>query len=124
MDERKHGSFSSGFVWGLVVGILLSALVGTKRGRELLKELSERGLSAIEDFLENQENTLEDEVMEMGEQDAGEVEVEEKKDEEAPIPSAEPEPEDEAEVKPKPEPTVKPANGSLKKRVFRGIRRK
>ena len=113
MNDKKNGSFSSGFVWGLVVGILLSALVGTKRGRELLKDLSERGLSAIEDFLESQENTLEDEVMEMGEQDAGEVEVEEEKNE------------DIVDVSQEPEKVAKPAtNGSSKKRVFRGIRRK
>ncbi len=112
MDEKKQGSFSSGFVWGLVVGILLSALVGTKKGRELLKDLSERGLSAIEDFLENRENTLEDEVMEMGEQDAGEAEVEEEK---APEAVSAPEPEKEAK------PTT---NGSSKKRVFKGIKKR
>lgn len=113
MDEKKQGSFSSGFVWGLVVGILLSALVGTKRGRELLKDLSERGLSAIEDFLENRENTLEDEVMEMGEQDGGEAQVtEEKIDESVGIP-------------PEPEKEAKPAvNSSSKKRVFKGIKKR
>lgn len=112
MDEKKQGSFSSGFVWGLVVGILLSALVGTKKGRELLKDLSQRGLLAIEDFLENRENTLEEEVMEMGEQDGGEEVVEEKIEEPVSVPL-------------EPEKEVKPAtNGSSKKRVFKGIKRK
>lgn len=68
MDKKHncrdhHGG--NGFLLGVIVGALLVFLLGTDRGRRILKELSENGLEALEnlqDFDEVDEYTEDDEV--------------------------------------------------------------
>ncbi len=48
----NEGKFSSGFLFGLIVGGGAVFLLGTKSGRNLLKILSERGMDGIADILE------------------------------------------------------------------------
>lgn len=66
MSERnEHKSGSNAFLWGLIIGGLLVYLFTTKRGKKILKQLSEVGLEAL-DNISNVEGTDEyvDEDME------------------------------------------------------------
>lgn len=117
MKDNHNGSFSQGFVWGLIFGVIFTVLLGTKRGRTLIKELSDRGLEAISDFLENQEMKFEEESTGMDKQDGMEdVDSEEK------VSDADFERPTEEVVA---EPIISPApRPSIKKRVFKGIKKK
>lgn len=66
MEEKNHNhnGFSNGFLLGLLVGILATLLVTTKKGRELLKEFTEKGLDKFSDL----ENKLQAEVAEKAEE--------------------------------------------------------
>ena len=68
MNESHHNhhhnnstGFLNGFVLGAVIGAGILFFLGTKRGKELANELSEKSLSALEDFedafAESQEDT-------------------------------------------------------------------
>ena len=46
----KHGG--NAFLWGLIIGALLTTLLTTKRGRQILRELTNLGLEIFEDFVE------------------------------------------------------------------------
>lgn len=48
MDRHNEGRFMNGFVLGLLVGGGLMLLLTTRKGRMLLKELSENGLDIID----------------------------------------------------------------------------
>lgn len=94
MEHEKHNNkFGSGFFWGLIFGAGLVILLGTKRGRELLRELTEKGALMLEDFLREQGLTDDEEeeslVVEPVENSSGEK-----------------------------------TNGSSKKRIFKGVKRK
>jgi hypothetical protein len=93
--NEKHGS--NGFFVGLLVGAAVGALVSTKKGRQILKDLSDYGLEYVGNVvnLEDFEGILDDEEVmseEMGKELTPEVV--------------------ETEEKPK------------KKRLFRGLRKK
>lgn len=68
MDKHDHhhgGSFGNGFLLGLVVGAALVFFLFTKRGKQLLKVISEEGLAGVEEFkelldLEDEEEDYED----------------------------------------------------------------
>ena len=45
----KHGG--NAFFWGLAIGALLATLLTTKRGRQILRELTDLGLELFEDFV-------------------------------------------------------------------------
>lgn len=70
MDKNKHechherGS-GNGFLLGVLVGVVLTLLFTTDKGRKILKELSENGLEALDDrlrnFEEGDENVVADE---------------------------------------------------------------
>lgn len=49
MNNATHqgGGFFNGFMWGLFVGGLAVFLLGTKKGRKLLKLISEEGLEGL-----------------------------------------------------------------------------
>lgn len=61
MEKKHDNKFGSGFFWGLIFGAALVILFGTKRGRELLREISEKGAEMLEDFLKKQGITGDDE---------------------------------------------------------------
>ena len=48
--KNHHGG--SAFLWGLIIGALLASLLTTKRGRRILRELSEVAMDLIENFIE------------------------------------------------------------------------
>jgi len=52
MEQKQHNysGFGNGFVIGLLVGIIATLFVTTKKGREIFRELTERGLDKFEDI--------------------------------------------------------------------------
>src|SRR5689334_1805845 len=106
MEKRGH----NGFLMGLLVGGAVGALVSTKKGRQILKDIADYGLEYIgktidiDDF----ESILDDEEeMMSGEFDADDEE------------SAPPKPETEKKEE------VKESNPEpQRRRLFRGIRKK
>ena len=51
--EHQHGSgFGNGFLLGIIVGAALVFFLFTKRGKQLLKVISEEGLAEVEEFKE------------------------------------------------------------------------
>lgn len=53
-DHDHHHKEGSGFFNGLIMGALIGAglvfLLGTKKGRELIDEVTDKGLSLVDDF--------------------------------------------------------------------------
>jgi hypothetical protein len=56
--NKTHKTSGDNFLLGLILGGLLTALFTTKRGREILHELSEKGLDALEDIEKNVEKKV------------------------------------------------------------------
>lgn len=83
MEKKEyHGS---GFVWGLLIGAALGGLVSTKKGRKIIKEVSEHGLEAIGNIVNVEE--IEKAVREdWGVEEKVEVEVDKKTNGETPTP--------------------------------------
>lgn len=98
--QEKHGP--NGFLLGLLIGGAVGALVSSKKGRQILKDLAEYGLEYVGKTIdiEDIETILNEDEEEMmgGEEDEGSVT----------------EAGDSAEKKEEPQ----------KRRLFRGIRRK
>ncbi len=128
METNKHVSRGgNAFFWGLIMGALLATLLSTKKGRQILRDLTNLGLEVFEDFVEERtggkkqeapiSSPLDEEDLSEAEEDL-ESEItaveEEEKSREAESASSSNEPKEE-----KPN-----GNGHQKKRLFRGIRRK
>lgn len=56
MNDHHHHDSGSGFLNGLILGAVIGAgialLLGTKKGKELANEASEKGLSLLDNFEE------------------------------------------------------------------------
>lgn len=46
--NNRGGSFFAGFLWGIIIGAALVFFIGTKKGKRLLKVISEEGLELSE----------------------------------------------------------------------------
>lgn len=46
--NNRGGSFFAGFLWGIIIGAALVFFLGTKKGKRLLKIISEEGLELSE----------------------------------------------------------------------------
>lgn len=150
-QEKHHHSSGNGFMLGVIVGVLLTLLFTTKRGREILKEMTDKGIekwSELEKLSkELQEEELSSEEVEVDPQDyvkpeekkeikyiASQPAVEKKEEkvvevkaEEKPEPKAEKPVEKPAE-KPKEEPVHEEKKSAEKtltgRRWFRGLRKR
>lgn len=63
MEEKQqhhHNGLGSGFALGVVVGVIVTLLFTTKKGREVVKELTERGLDKFSDLEKRLQETEED----------------------------------------------------------------
>lgn len=49
MSEGRNSSL--GFMWGLIIGAALGSLLSTKKGRKIIKEISEHGLESLENIM-------------------------------------------------------------------------
>ncbi len=112
METKQGKNGGNAFLWGLVIGGILATLLTTKRGREILRELTNLGLELFEDIAsertKSKNSDYKDEVKEDLEAEIAEVET--------PTPAASAE----ATVDKAGEP--KNGNGH-KRRLFKGIRR-
>ena len=52
METKHEANRGNAFLWGLTIGALLATLLTTKRGRQILRELTNLGLELFEDFVE------------------------------------------------------------------------
>lgn len=55
MEHRNNNGNGSGFLLGVLVGVIITLLFTTKKGREIVKDLTEKGLdkfSTLQDVLE------------------------------------------------------------------------
>ena len=55
MDKHDHhhgGGFGNGFLIGFIVGAAVIFFLFTKRGKELLKTITEEGIEGVEEFKE------------------------------------------------------------------------
>lgn len=54
-NNNSNGSFVNGFLWGAIIGAGVVFLLGTKKGKKLLKTIKEEGLegaSGLRDLVE------------------------------------------------------------------------
>lgn len=58
MNENKGGN--SGFILGLIIGGAAVFLLGTDKGRKILKSLTEEGFGELSQFIERAEEEIED----------------------------------------------------------------
>lgn len=64
MNNNSGGGFSHGFILGALIGGGIVFLFGTKKGKKLLKTITEEGLEGIaelEDFVEDEAEEYEEE---------------------------------------------------------------
>ncbi len=65
--EHKHNNSSGGFLFGILVGVAITLLFTTKKGRKILKTLTDEGfdkISGLEDLFEKRvmEEDLDDDM--------------------------------------------------------------
>jgi len=51
-NNQNNGKFFSGFLIGFIVGAAVVFFLGTKKGKRLLKTISEKGINNISNLLE------------------------------------------------------------------------
>lgn len=86
-NNNQGGKFANGFLLGLLIGGALVFLLGTKKGKRLLKAISEKGIGNISNILEEADRTADlDEMYEEDEEVAPKrtIAVKEKSTEEKP----------------------------------------
>jgi hypothetical protein len=59
--NKPGGNFSSGFLIGALVGAAIVFFLGTKKGKRILKIISEKGLDNVSNMLDKVGNTTESE---------------------------------------------------------------
>ena len=71
MEEKhhNHNGFGNGFLLGLLIGIIATLLLTTKKGREILREFTEKGLGKVSDLERKLEKTTSEAVSEFDEFD-------------------------------------------------------
>lgn len=65
MNNNSGGGFSHGFLLGVILGGGIVFLLGTDKGKKLLKTITEEGLEGIadlEDFVEDEASEYEEQV--------------------------------------------------------------
>jgi len=67
MNNNHGNKFFDGFLWGAILGGGLVFLLGTKKGKKLLKTITEEGVEGLSEILEAQmdEEDLEEDGEEM-----------------------------------------------------------
>jgi len=66
-DNHNHGGSGNGFLLGVIVGVLITLLFTTKRGRAILKDVMEKGVQKfadLEQLMRETEAELEDDFEE------------------------------------------------------------
>ncbi|MEK7502459.1 MAG: hypothetical protein AAB609_02950 [Patescibacteria group bacterium] len=62
MNNNHNNKFFDGFLWGAIIGGGLVFILGTKKGKKILKMITEEGVEGLSEILEAQmdEGDLED----------------------------------------------------------------
>lgn len=102
--QPNNNGLGNGFLLGLVVGILATLLFTTKKGREVLHTLTDRGMDKFTE-LEKQLNNAKQEITEELEEEDDYVEIEERQA--PPEPEPTPSSPDKIEVQSEPKPEKK-----------------
>jgi gas vesicle protein len=64
-NNQNNGKFFSGFLIGFIVGAAVVFFLGTKKGKRLLKTISEKGINNISNLLEKADKAEDmDEILE------------------------------------------------------------
>lgn len=58
--QQNYSGFGNGFVIGLLIGVIATLFVTTKKGREIFRELTDRGLNKVEDLEKKLQKTEEE----------------------------------------------------------------
>lgn len=72
MENNNGNKFLTGFLLGAIIGAGIVFFLGTKRGKKILKNLSEDGFDNIQELLENA-GELEDEELPVPKEPAREM---------------------------------------------------
>lgn len=66
-NNGNHGNkFFEGFIWGAIIGGAIVFLMGTKKGKKLLKAITQEGVGSLADIIDEgmDEDEFEDEEIE------------------------------------------------------------
>lgn len=81
-NNKSGNNFFNGFLLGLLVGAAIVFLLGTKKGKRLLKAISEEGIENISNILEKTDKSVDlDEIINEEQEEALEAEMPEKRGE-------------------------------------------
>jgi len=69
MENKNHNGFGNGFLLGLIIGVIATLLLTTKRGREILREFTEKGLDKVSDIEKKIEKTASEKLSDLEEFD-------------------------------------------------------
>lgn len=109
--HRSSGRFLDGFLVGLILGFGLALLITTKKGRKMLKMLTDEGLDSVSELKKRLDNI----ELALDEDDQDEEYIVEEVEEDAEI-------EDNvSDIKPS---RIEVSQKTPKKRLFKGISRK
>lgn len=63
MENKNHSGINSGFIVGFLLGIIITLLLTTKRGREILRRLTDKAtekFATLEDILQATEEGIDE----------------------------------------------------------------
>ncbi len=127
-NKNPHHRGGNSFIFGVIVGALLATLLTTKKGRQILRDLTNLGLEILEEFIEDHaqgkkvKTAVTVSVKNADLDDASDDLQSEITELETVVEPQAPEVKVENTQEAHDEPVIK--NGHSKKRLFRGIRRK
>jgi len=49
-QPKQHSGHGNGFLFGVIVGVVITLLFSTKKGREILRDVSEKGIEKLSDL--------------------------------------------------------------------------
>lgn len=115
--EQKHG-INNGFLLGLVLGVVITLLLTTKRGRKIIKLLTEEGMEKFSEL-----ETLWEEATEKTPEEPRSFSVEENNQDDEEMLESQEEHVEKKEVKTQTKSTTE-QRPQLHKRFFKGIHRR
>lgn len=68
-QQKHHGFFNNGFILGIIIGVCVTLLFTTKRGKRILSLLTEEGLQRFTDLERILDHLEEEYVGQAGEKD-------------------------------------------------------
>ena len=114
-NKNKGGKGGNAFIWGLLIGAVLTTFLTTQKGRRILRDVADFGFELLEDFIDRETDKNKTKPQEI---------ILDEKEEAQEVATADIESEiTETESSIKPAETKTNGNGH-KKRLFRGVRKR